>query len=257
MDVRIFTNGKLQLHEGTEEASSRSADTVGAQEAAPALEALVASRPFVVFSVGNCEQCEELSTFLAARGIPPLVFEKWDRSSVEYPALKVALARYAGNAFSFPQAFAEGAYQGGLKEVMDKAKRGGYDALFERAYNAEPSTLQCWVEQQAIVVFSLPNCPQCDVLHGELEQLQLPVKDIFLKLDKAAPEYPALKAQLAKLIGREHFSFPQVFIHAIPQGTFDEVMQKIQNGAFSGFFFPGVWSGAAAGKESPGGHRFR
>merc|ERR1712051_1075001 len=87
-----------------------------------------------------------------------------------------------------------------------------------------------------LVVFSLPNCPNCDVLRDDLSSRKVPVQDVFVKLDKALPEYPAMKAQLQKLIGREKFQFPQTFVRGTYQGDFDEVIAKANKGAFAQIF---------------------
>lgn len=232
-DIRVFVNGRLQLESQGEEAS---AEECQAKTTAPSVEDIVESLPFVVISVGNCPQCEELAAFLAARGVPGTVLVKWDRSSADYPALKASLAHYAGEIFSFPQVFAEGLYQGSFKEVMEQAERGVYDDLFAREFEAEPRTLQRIVERQSMVVLSLPNCPQCDELRDDLEKRGLPVKDIFIKLEKAKPEYPSLKAQLSKMIQRDQFAFPQTFVRGAYEGSFGEVIAKVSQGEFAQFF---------------------
>jgi len=232
-DVRSFVNGKLVV---LDQSAGKVKVKDNAEPQAPSLEQLVKSQPFLVISVGNCPQCEELAAFLTARGVPPTVFVKWDKSSNEYPALKKALQAHAGEVFTFPQVFAEGVYQGGFKDVMEKADKGTYDELLERAYDVEPCTLKRQVEKQAMVVYSLPNCPQCDVLYEDLEKRGVPVKDVFVKLDKAKPEYPSFKAQLQTLMGRQQFSFPQTFVRAVHEGNYDEVIAKAEKGEFADFF---------------------
>merc|ERR1719512_30963 len=234
MDVRHFTNGKLVS--ATQRAAEDVAELQESQAQPRGVDAIVESMPFAVISVGNCPQCEELAAILAARGVPSSVFIKWDRQSAEYPALKASLQRHAGEVFTFPQVFMEGAYQGGFKEVVDMVDRGVFDELFEREYDAAPTTLRRIVEKRAMVVFSLPNCPQCDVLREELASRKVPVQDVFVKLDKALPEYPSMKAQMQKLIGRDQFAFPQTFVRGAYQGNFDDVIAKAEKGAYADFF---------------------
>merc|ERR1719491_1991661 len=143
----------------------------------------------------------------------------------------------------------EGVYQGGFKEAMDMAERGVFDELFEREFDAVPRTLQRMVERRAMVVFSLPNCPQCDVLREDLASRKVPVQDVFLKLDKALPEYASMKAQMQKLIGRDQFAFPQTFVRGVYQGNFDEVIEKANTGKFVDFFAEEF--GIAAPQSSP------
>jgi len=249
-DVRTFVNGTLVL---ADQAVSSKQPACGdnAEVQAPSLDSLVASQAFLVISVGNCPQCEELAAFLAARGVPEKVFLKWDRTSNEYPALKKALQAHAGEVFTFPQVFAEGRYQGGFKDVMEKADSGMYDDLFEREFDVEPSTLKRQVEQQAMVVYSLPNCPQCDVLYEDLEKRGVPVKDVFVKLDKAKPEYASFKSQLQRLMGRQQFSFPQTFVRAVHQGNYDEVIAKAGQGEYADFFAQEFGIAPPAAKEPP------
>merc|ERR1711971_850616 len=97
-------------------------------------------------------------------------------------------------------------------------------------------TVQRWVDGRSMVIFSLPNCPQCDELRAMLEIRGLPVKEIFMKWNKAMPEYTSLKAQLVKLTGRSQFTFPQTFVRSEYQGSFDEVAAKLAGGQFDGFF---------------------
>merc|ERR1719512_62055 len=234
MDVRHFTNGKLVS--ATQWAAEDVADQKGSQAQPLGVDSIVESLPFAVISVGNCPQCEELAAILAARSVPSSVFIKWDRQCAEYAALKASLQRHAGEVFSFPQVFMEGVYQGGFKEVVDMADRGVFDDLFEREFDAAPATLQRIVERRAMVVFSLPNCPQCDILREELANRKVPVQDIFVKLDKALPEYPSMKAQMQKLIGRDQFAFPQTFVRGAYEGNFDEVIAKAEKGAYADFF---------------------
>lgn len=233
-DVRTFVNGRLVLSDASSVDNLLPVDS--AEPKVPSLDALVKSQPFTVISIGNCPQCEELGAFLSARGVPQSVFVKWDKSSNEYAGLKKALQAHAGEVFTFPQVFAEGAYQGGFKDVMDKANQGGFDDLFERQFDVEPCTLKRQVEKQAMVVYSLPNCPQCDVLYADLEKRGVPVKNIFVKLDKAKPEYASFKAQLQKLMGRQQFSFPQTFVRGVHEGNYDEFIAKAEKGGFADFF---------------------
>merc|ERR1719336_2065913 len=232
MDVRYFVNGRL-VSKSEQDATK----TMKPQEKLKEqVEVMVQSQPLAVISVGNCPQCEELAALLAARGVPASVFIKWDRQSAEYASLKASLARHAGEVFSFPQVFMKGAYQGGFKEVVDKLDQGVYDELFEREFDATPVTLQRMVDRRAMVVFSLPNCPNCDVLREDLSARKVPVQDIFVKLDKAQPEYPSLKAQLQRLIGRDNFAFPQTFIRGVYQGNFDEVIAKANKNEYADVF---------------------
>merc|ERR1719401_1604558 len=154
MDVRRFVNGKLQADATCGQPPAKSQD----DQDAPSLERVISSQAFVAISVGNCPQCEELAAFLAARGVPASVFVKWDRNASEYQELKSQLQAHAGDVFTFPQVFANGAYQGGFKEVIDKAERGVFDELFEKEFDAEPRSLKRQVERRSMVVFSLPNC---------------------------------------------------------------------------------------------------
>merc|ERR1712113_420797 len=120
--------------------------------------------------------------------------------------------------------------------VVDKVEQGVYDEIFEGEFGATPATLQRMVERRAMVVFSLPNCPQCDVLREDLSARKVPVQEIFVKLDKAQPEYPSLKAQLQRLIGRDNFAFPQTFIRGVYQGNFDEVIAKANKNEYVDVF---------------------
>jgi len=235
-DVRSFRNGRLEFGEAAAATAACRDQGDNASPERPSLEQLVSSQAFLVISVGNCPQCEELAAFLRARDVPLEVYVKWDKGANEYPALKEALATHAGDVFSFPQVFADGVYQGGFKEVMEKADAGAFDDLFEREFGLEPATLQRWAERKPMVVFSLPNCPQCDKLREDLQRRGVPTQDVFIKLDKAQPEYAAFKAQLQKLTGREKFSFPQTFVQAVYQGDYDEVISKAERGEYAAVF---------------------
>jgi len=203
----------------------------------PSLDALVASRRFLALSLPNCPQCDQLATALAVRGVPvSSVFEKLEKGSPEYPALKAALAVHAGDCFSFPQVFSDGIYQGGYEEVLGKLEKGVFDALLEQEFDAAPTTVQRWVDERPIMIFSLPHCPQCDELRCMLERRGVPVERIFMKWDKALPEYQSLKAQLIKMIGRSQFTFPQTFVKSEYQGSFDEVAAKLEAGQFDPIF---------------------
>merc|ERR1711920_1210248 len=138
--------------------------------------------------------------------------------------------------FSFPQVFMEGVYRGSFAEAVQKLERGVFDALFEQEFDVQSRTLQKMIEKQAMIVFSLPNCPQCDQLREDLERRQVPVERVFKKLDKALPEYQSLKAQMQRLIGREQFAFPQTFVRGEYQGNFDEVMAKADKGDYVELF---------------------
>merc|ERR1712014_398546 len=105
---------------------------------------------------------------------PASVFVKWTKSDPNYPTLKASLAAHAGDGFTFPQVFARGIYQGGYKEVVTKAECGSFDALFEDEFGLAPTTVQRWVERSPMLVFSLPNCPQCDLLYEHLERRGVP-----------------------------------------------------------------------------------
>merc|ERR1712084_150208 len=128
-------------------------------------------------------------------------------------------------------------------------EQGVYDEIFEREFGAMPATLQRMVEKRAMVVFSLPNCPNCDVLREDLSARKVPVQEIFVKLDKARPEYPALKAQMQRLIGRDNFAFPQTFIRGVYQGNFDEVIAKANKDEYADVFLEEF--GIAAPEPSP------
>jgi len=237
MDVRHFVNGRLVSSLDQDATDTKKADAKQANsKEAPSVEAVVQARPFTVISVGNCPQCEELAAVLGARGVSSSVFVKWDRQSEEYPALKASLAKHAGEVFSFPQVFMEGAYQGGFAEATQKLERGVFDALFEQEFDVQPRTLQKMIEKRSMIVFSLPNCPQCDQLREDLERRQVPAERVFVKLDKALPEYQSLKAQMQKLIGRDQFVFPQTFVHGEYQGNFDEVMARADKGEYVELF---------------------
>lgn len=207
-------------------------------EAEPSsLDTLVKSQCFLVLSLPNCPFCDELAAALTARGVPSsAVFVKWDKSSPEYPAQKAALAVYAGAAFTFPQVFASGVHQGGYEDVIAKLELGAYDKIFEEQFGTVPSTVKRWVERQPMVVFSLPGCPQCDELYSLLDHRGIPADKVFIKLDKAWPQYQSLKAQLIQLTGRSQFTFPQTFVRSDPQGEFEEVSAKLTAGGFDDFF---------------------
>jgi len=233
-DVRYFSNGR---HEPNVDENFLSLfDQATSESTEVSIEAVVGSQPLVVISVDDCPKCQQLSVFLALRGVPSSVFVKWDKGSAEYPALKEALSQHAGEVFSYPQVFSNGTYEGGFMEVVEKLEAGAYDELFEQEFDAEPKTMQKWIQKQPMVVFSLPNCPQCDELYGELERCGLPAKDLFIKLDKAWPQYQCLKRQLIKLIKKEQFTFPQTFVRGEYQGSFDEVVAKVRQGEFASFF---------------------
>jgi glutaredoxin len=233
MSKHYFINGQM-IPCGV---ASKSTVDAPLKEPSSGLDALVKSRRFVAISIANCPQCEELAEILAVRGVPSSsVFVKWIKGSAEYPALKVALQAYAGDVFTFPQVFADGVYQGGHEKVRAKLDLGAYDEIFEAEFNVAPSTVQRWVNSQPMVVLSLPQCPQCDDLREQLEERKLPTDDIFIKLDKAWPQYQSLKAQLIQLIGKDQFTFPQTFVRSQYEGSFDEVNHKIVQGHFDGFF---------------------
>jgi len=193
---------------------------------AATLESLVKSNRFLALSLPNCPQCDELKQALVGRGVPSDVFVKWDKADPRYPELKAALGKHAGGSFTFPQVFAAGEYQGGFDVVMNKLEAGAFDDIFEDDFGIVATTVSSIVEQHPMVVFSLPNCPQCDELCSYLVQKGLPVEKIFMKWDKGKREYPALKAQLIRLMGKDRFTFPQTFINSEYQGDFDEVIAK-------------------------------
>merc|ERR1712129_113523 len=151
-----------------------------------------------------------------------------EKSSPAYPALKAALAVHAGDWFTFPQVFSDGVYQGGYEEVLGKLESGVFDALFEEQFDATPATVQRWVDDRPIMIFSLPHCPQRDELRAMLQSRGVPTEKIFMKWDKALPEYQSLKAQLIKMIGRSQFTFPQTFVNSEYQGSFDEVLPNLK-----------------------------
>lgn len=203
----------------------------------PLLDALVVSQRFIAISLPNCPQCDELAAALAARDVPvSSVFVKWDKGSPEYPSLKAALAVHAGDHFSFPQVFCDGLYQGGYEQVLEKLKKGVFDAMLEETFGATPMTVQGWIDSQPMMVFSLPQCPQCDELRSMLESQGLPTEKIFMKWDKTLPEYTSLKAQLVKRIGKSQFTFPQTFVKSEYQGSFDEVAAKLKAGQYDDIF---------------------
>lgn len=196
------------------------------------------SRRFLALSLPNCPQCDELATALETR-VPnrQSVFEKWDKSWPEYPGLKAALSIHAGEGFTFPQVFADGVYQGGFHDVMEKLKMGAYDTIFEECFNTEPTTVKRWVESKPMVMFSLTTCPQCDDLKALLKDRGVPVETIVIKWDKAWPWYQSLKAQLIKLTGVTSFTFPQTFVRSEYQGDFHDMCGKLNEGSFDDFFF--------------------
>merc|ERR1712039_1130884 len=198
--------------------------------------ALIVSRPFLVLSLPSCPQCDELEALLAGRGVPASIFHKWNKADPEYPSLKASLSKFAGDSFTFPQVFAKGKYEGSFREASAKLGAGAYDALFEEEFSIEPSTVRRCVQAGPMVVFSLPTCPQCDVLRKALEERGLPVGDIFVKWDKAEPQYTSLRAQLVKITGRSQFFYPQTFVRGEDQGRFDDVMAKLEAGALDDFF---------------------
>lgn len=252
MGRHLFLNGKLvdDLLEGVvlhqpstpaPRASKAEGATSHNDDAVPkpwSLEALLADtkRRFVALSLQNCPQCEELAAALALRGVPGDVFVKWDKTAKEYPEQKAAVAAYAGNVFSFPQVFVDGSYQGGYREVLAKLEAGSYDEVLSDEFKATPVTVERWISAQDMVVFSLPNCPQCDELREMLQARGLPVEKIFMKWDKAMPQYQSLKAQLIQLIGKTSFTFPQTFVHSEYQGSFAEVSEKLEQGHLDSFF---------------------
>jgi glutaredoxin len=262
MNVRTFINGKLvlELDDKPEEpptpqknaasmtlqltpekvqapVTARSLPQASEHQQKTSLQELVASRCFVAISLPNCPQCDKLATALAAHGVPvSSVFVKWEKSSPAYPALKAALAVHAGDRFTFPQVFSDGVYQGGYEEVLQKLESGFFDVLFEEQFDATPTTVQRWVDDRPVVIFSLPHCPQCDELRAMLQSRGVPTEKIFMKWDKALPEYQSLKAQLIKMIGRSQFTFPQTFVNSEYQGSFDEVSAKLEAGQFDAIF---------------------
>lgn len=246
MDVRHFKNGKLVqvVDAGAAEVKVKSNDL-------PTVESVVEERAFTVISVGNCPQCEELAASLAARGVPSSVFVKWDRQSADYQGLKASLAKHAGEVFSFPQVFVGRTYQGGFREATEKLERGVFDAFFEQEFGAQPSTVQRRIDQQPLIVFSLPNCPQCDQLREDLARRAVPVEQVFVKLDKALPEYASLKAQMQRLIGRDQFAFPQTFARGVYQGNFDEVIDKAEKGEYVQLFADAFGIAAPEVKQLP------
>lgn len=249
MDVRFFVNGKLVSDEAafspdgptTPAKSSRQVDDntppKGLSGGAKTLEDLKSTHRFLALSLSNCPQCEELAAALASRGVPTSeVFVKWDKSSPDYSSLKAALSVYAGEAFTFPQVFVDGVYQGGCHEVHEKLEAGTYDEVLQDLFEVKPVTVQRWINSRPMIVFSLPQCPQCDELKGLLVARGVPVEKIFMKLDKAWPQYQSLKAQIIQLTGLQNFSFPQTFLHSEHQGSFQEVAGKLASGHFDNFF---------------------
>jgi len=202
----------------------------GQTRQAPALKELCESHRFLVISVPSCPQCDELAAYLGRRGVPSSVFVKLDKGSPEYAGQKAEMQAHASEKFTWPQVFANGVYQGGFSEVMEKAKAGVFDRLWEERYDVEPSTVKGWIDSRPMVVFSGTNCPQCEVLHSLLEQRGLPVGDLTIKWDKATPQYLSLKVQMIEILNRVQFSFPQVFIRGEHQGHFEEVLEKLEAG---------------------------
>jgi len=84
--------------------------------------------------------------------------------------------------------------------------------------------------------FSLSVCPQCDELRAQLADLGVPVDKVFVKWDKATPQYQSLKSQLIKLTGCSQFTFPQTFVRAEYEGHFHDVKNNIAAGKFDVFF---------------------
>jgi len=247
MNERCFTNGKIVLAEEPQalfdsqdqenadpnRSTSERLDKIKSEKmaidednAAAELESLVNRQRFLVLSLPNCPQCDELGTLLAARGVPSSVFVKWNKSDPKYPKLKAALAKHAGDVFTFPQVFVEGKYEGCFEKAAEKIEAGVFDCIFEDEFDVVPTTVSRCVERRPMLVISLPNCPQCDVLRDHLAQRGLPVGEIFTKWDKSKREYPVLKAQLIRLIGQSSFTFPQTFIDGEYQGNYDEVIAK-------------------------------
>jgi glutaredoxin len=201
------------------------------------LNSLVSSRRFVALSLPNCPQCEELAGILAQRGVDASkIFVKWDKQDEQYPNLKAALSKHAGQLFTFPQVFADGKYEGGFNDVSARLASGTYDHIFEESYGGNPLTVQRYIQERAMVVFSVTPCPQCDVLRERLAGRGLPVEELFVKWDKGAPAYQSLKAQLMKITGLSQFSFPQTFVSGKFCGSFPEVTQELQTGGLDEFF---------------------
>lgn len=136
----------------------------------------------------------------------------------------------------FPTGICGRSLQGGCTEVIAKLEFGAYDNIFEELFGAEPITVKRWVEQQSMVVLSLPNCPQCDELRSMLVSRGIPVEKVFVKLDKAMAQYQSLKSQVIHLIGRSQFTFPQTFVRSEYQGSFEEVSAKVAAGDLDDFF---------------------
>jgi glutaredoxin len=201
------------------------------------LHGLVSSRRFVALSLPTCPQCEELAGMLAQRGVDPSkIFVKWDKQDEQYPKLKAALSKHAGQVFTFPQVFVDGKYEGGFNDVSTRLASGAYDHVFEESYGGNPLTVQRHIQERPMVVFSLTTCPQCDVLREQLAERGLPVAELFVKWDKGAPAYQSLKAQLMRITGLSQFSFPQTFVSGKFCGSFQEVTQKLQTGDLDEFF---------------------
>mmetsp|Transcript_60804 Transcript_60804/g.144885 ORF Transcript_60804/g.144885 Transcript_60804/m.144885 type:complete len:282 (-) Transcript_60804:141-986(-) len=247
-NIRHFKNGKAIAIEreapSTPAARARSEVTISPEkalasadaDALPMLEETIKSSPLVVLSLPNCSYCEELMAKLRALGVPSSVQVKWDKSRAEYQDRKAALSSYAGASFSFPQVFASGEYQGGYEEAVEKLEAGWYDALLLKSYGATPTTVQTWVQERGMLVFSLPNCPQCEELKEALAHRGLPVDSIFMKWNKQEARYASLKAQLQSLAQLEGFTFPQTFLKQKYEGSFEEVMEKLTSGAYDADF---------------------
>jgi glutaredoxin len=201
------------------------------------LQGLVSSRRYLALSLPNCPQCDELGRMLTERGVDTSkIFVKWDKQDKQYPQLKSALSKHAGQVFTFPQVFVDGKYEGGFHEASTRLTSGAYDHILETAYGGNPLTVQRCIQGRPMVVFSLTTCPQCDVLREQLAERGLPVAELFVKWDKNAPEYQSLKAQLMKITGLSQFTFPQTFVSGKFHGSFQEVTQDLQNGGLDEFF---------------------
>lgn len=252
MDTRYFVNGKLVECEVAADAvtprskaslSSKPESKVTPDKLEPVtnseaegLETLLSKHRFLALSLPSCPQCDLLAEALESRGVPKSVFVKWNKGDASYPTLKASLAKHAGDGFTFPQVFADGIYQGGFHDVLAKIEDGVYDELFQKLFAVEPTTVQRLIRKQPMVVLSLPNCPQCDELRAKLEERGLRAQDIFVKWDKATPQYQSLKAQLIQLTGQSQFTFPQTFVSSVYQGGFHEVTEKLAAGNLDSFF---------------------
>lgn len=86
------------------------------------------------------------------------------------------------------------------------------------------------IGSREFVVFSLPNCPQCDLLMEKIqEQFDIQAADYFVKLDKTSSDYQLNRAELVKAIGMEKFQFPVAFAWQTYLGDYKSAMRMVEN----------------------------